>query len=158
MKILIVSLILATGLWAHAHKHSSAKLEIVADKDVLKAKLVAPGMDLFGFEGEPKTKDHKEKLEQVSKLLKEEYIILTLEPEGHCSITNRTLETATQSKGHTDYAYQTTYKCKDVTSIKSIDVNLFRDIDSFKEVTVHVVSGKTQKEIKLKPTDSKFQL
>lgn len=157
MRLLLAAL-LSMSPALMAHNHNSAVLEIVVDKNRILAKLLAPGMDLVGFEGTPKTKEQKENLEKVTQTLNTDYNMLSFEPDGHCVSKSRKLSKPITKKSHTDFSYETSYECTDISSLKKIDLNLFRDIESFKEVTVKIVNGSEQKELKLGSTHSTFQL
>ena len=72
-------------------------------------------------------------------------------------VTKRELEKEDE-KNHTDYEYTIEYKCADISKVTQLDVNIFRDIETLKEVVVQLVTDKTQKELKLGPTNSKIEL
>jgi hypothetical protein len=142
-----------------AHTHGVAKLDVSLQQDTIDARLDVAGMDLMGFEGTPKTPANKKSLKTVTDLMTKEYSMFILNDDAGCTVTKRDLHKE-ESKDvvHSDYEYIMTYKCKDLSKIKELEVNLFRDIGSLKQLTVQVVTEKSEKEVKLSPTDSKITL
>ncbi len=143
-----------------AHSHGIAKLNISIEKDVIEADLDIPGMDLVGFEGKAKTKEHKDRLKKVTELLTKDYNLFLIDEAAGCKVIKRKLDSDSNDHGagHSEYEYEIEYKCKDIAKAKELDVNIFRDIESLNEVTVQLVTEKIQKEVKLNRTSSKVEL
>lgn len=141
-----------------AHAHGVAKLDISIENNEIEANLEIPGADLVGFEGAPKTAKQKEDLKRMTDLMTKEYSLLMLDEAADCKVTQRKLETDNHDKTHTEYDYEINYKCKDASKVKVIDVNIFRDIETVNEITVQLVTQRSQKQVKLTRTSSKIEL
>ena len=143
-----------------AHSHGVATLEISIEKGEIEADLEVPGIDLVGFEGKAKTDKHKQQLKTVTDLLTKEYQLFNLPEAAGCKVTQRKFKADHDDKhpDHSDYEYEIEYKCTDISKVKELDVNLFRDVESLKNITVQLVTEKGQKEVKLTPTSSKITL
>lgn len=142
-----------------AHVHGKAKLDISIDKDVIEADLMIPGMNFVGFEGQPKNDKQKKTLEKITNTFTTDYNLFLIDEDAGCEVTSRKLEKKEGSDSdHGDFEYTTQYKCKDISKIHKLDVNLFRDIDTLKEVAVVLVTEKIQKELKIYPTKSKIEI
>ena len=146
-----------------AHTHGSATMDISIEKNKIEVNVNIPGMDLVGFEGKAKTKQHKENLKTVTDLLTKDYSLFIIPEGAGCNVTKRKLESEHDDKdhggkGHSGYEYEVEYKCKDISKITELDVNLFRDIQSLTEITVQVVTEKEQKSAKLTSTETVLKL
>lgn len=143
-----------------AHVHGKAKLEIEIEKDEIEADLEISGMDLVGFEGKPTTDKQKKTLEKVTKTFTTDYNLFLISEDAGCVVKERKLDKDQDTKGdhHTEFEFTIKYQCKDISKVKVLDANLFRDIDTLKEVNVEVATEKNQKELKIYPTKSKIEL
>lgn len=140
-----------------AHVHGKAKLEISIEKNVIEAELDIPGMDFVGFEGKPKTDSQKKTLEKVTNTFSKDYNLFLIDEDAGCEVTTRKLE-KDDDDGHSEFEYKTKYTCKDISKVHKLDANLFRDINTLKEVSVELVTEKIQKELKIYPTKSKIEI
>lgn len=112
----------------------------------------------MGFEGTAKNAKQTANLKKVTDLLTKDYNLFLIDEAAGCTVIKRKLEADNHKKEHSEYEYEIEYKCKDISKIKTLDVNIFRDIESLNEVTVQLVTEATQKEVKLTRTDSKVEL
>lgn len=141
------------------HVHGKAKLDIAIEKDEIEATLDIPGMNLIGFEGKPRNEKQKHTLAKITDMFNKTYNLFLIADEAGCSVNSRKLEgKEDEDHDHTDYEYSIKYKCKDISKIKQLDVNLFRDLDTLKEVTVELITETAQKELKIYPTKSKIDI
>jgi len=162
LSLLICGLIFTSNAHARrehkAHTHGAAKLDISIENNEIEANLEIPGTDLVGFEGAPKTAKQKEDLKRMTDLMTKEYSLFMIDEAAGCKVTERKLETDNHEKTHTEYNYEIEYKCKDASKVKVLDVNIFRDIETLNEVTVQLVTQRSQKQVKLTRTSSKVEL
>lgn len=162
MSLFICILIITSNANAHkehkAHAHGAAKLDISIENNKIEADLEIPGMDLVGFEGAPKTAAQKENLKRMTDLMTNEYSLLMIDETAGCTVTKRKLETDNHDKTHSEYDFEIDYTCKDLSKVKTMDVNLFRDLESLNELTVQLVTHRSQKAVKLNRTNSKIEL
>lgn len=163
MKFFLLSLITAFSVGSYAkdahkaHVHGISTLDISIEKNKIEAEVEIPGIDLVGFEGEAKTKEHKDNLKKVTDLLTKDYNLFLMSEEAGCKVTKRDLNTD-HKKGHSDYEYKIEYECSDISKVTELDVNLFRDIETMKKITVQLVTETDQKSFKLSPTASKINV
>lgn len=167
----LISLVICLGILSanaqprshKAHVHGTATMDISIDKNEIEVDLKIPGMDLVGFEGKAKTKEQRENLKTVTNLLTQDYQLFTLPESAGCTVTKRKLEAEHDDDdhggiGHSGYEYEIEYKCKDISKVTELDINIFRDIQSLSEIQVQLVTEKEQKSLKVKSTETQISL
>jgi hypothetical protein len=70
-----------------AHEHGHAEMRVVLDGAVLAVEIEAPGMDIVGFEHQPKTRAEKSKVRQALEKLESAAPLFGLSQKAECSVT-----------------------------------------------------------------------
>jgi hypothetical protein len=153
---LVVLTIMAQAKALKAHVHGSGTLDISIDKNVISAVLKAPAEDFVGFEGSPKTQKQKDTNNRIVKTMSQEYNLLLTDDAAECVGGKRSFNQ--EFTEHGDDTLKMEYTCKDISKVKTLDVNIFRDVETLKSLTVQLVTNKEQKEIKLNRTKTQIEL
>lgn len=105
-----------------AHEHGAARLTIATTETGLDMTLETPAANVFGFEHQAKTDEDKQTMRAAS-----ERLLNTLLPnsEARCELKSRSVETGTESEGHSDVDASWTFSCANMDKLDSVDVQLF---------------------------------
>jgi hypothetical protein len=143
-----------------AHVHGAAQLNIAKDTNEIDAALDIPGNDLLGFEHEPKTAAEKLAFDKLMKDFKNTYEIFSFDSKAKCKVTERKFEVEKVSpkEQHMDFNYTVKYDCSNFEKVKTIDVNLFKDFKSLREIKVQLVVPDKQSSQVLTPQNSQIQV
>lgn len=165
-------------LGAHVHGHGTLALAIEGKRVAME--LEAPGMDIVGFERQPKSKADKAAVERVTKILKEPLALFKLPEAAGCKLADAKVELKVEAgkaedkkpkdgkkSGHShshghghghshDHgqhtAFHATYQldCTDPAKITSIGFDYFKRFSGATSLAVNVVTGAAQKTYEVK--------
>lgn len=161
-----------------AHVHGRGTLDIAIEGQRVAMELEAPGMDIVGFERQPKSNADKAAVERVTKLLKEPLALFKLPEAAGCTLVDAKVELKVEadkaedkkpaegkkgghshahghghSHDHSQHtAFRATYQlaCADPAKITSIAFDYFKRFTGAKSLAVNVVSGAGQKSYEVK--------
>ena len=77
-------------LGAHEHGHSVLNVAIAGDR--VEMELMAPGMDIVGFEHAPETDEHKAAVAQAEAILRDPLALFVLPGDAGCAIETAAVE------------------------------------------------------------------
>jgi hypothetical protein len=77
-------------LGAHEHGHSVLNVAIAGDR--IEMELMAPGMDIVGFEHAPETAEHKAEVEEAEAILSDPLALFVLPDDAGCVLETAAVE------------------------------------------------------------------
>lgn len=138
------------------HTHGVGTLLVTITKDTIQSVLKVPSKDMVGFEGFATTRAQKNAAKSIQTLMTTEYNLYLTDDAAECVPSKRSLDQ--DFKAHGDYTFKMDYTCKNISKLKALDVNVFRDIESLNELNVQLRSLETKKNLKLNRTENKIDL
>lgn len=129
-----------------AHSHDKLELDVVVDAEDNKIIFALEGaaMSILGFEGEAKSKEHKEALLKVQKLWNEEAKSwLSLLDGKNCSVDSKSFENEIEEDDdhdhdhdhhahHSEIEAEMVIKCKDVSKLSKTTFSFFNKVKELK--------------------------
>jgi hypothetical protein len=182
MIILLLLIIVGIPVKATAsqiHIHGEAELTIIIENKMVNVELVAPGESLVGFEHRAKTDRELLILTKIKKTLSNSENIIRLQG-GNCLIKQTNIEAGSlishtksykphhndhdlsnkkeQVNTHTEIAVQYLFRCKEVSQLSSVSIELFQNFNAIKHINVRWVTTKEQNSKKLHRSNKHVKL
>jgi Protein of unknown function (DUF2796) len=88
-------------LGAHEHGHSVLNLAIAGDR--IEMELMAPGMDIVGFEHAPETDEHKAAVEEAEAILSDPLALFVLPDDAGCAIETAAVELEAEDEHESEH-------------------------------------------------------
>lgn len=132
------------------HQHGVGKLQIVLDRDDLHITLETTTADIVGFEHAPRNAKEGEALEKALATLRDAPRVFALSKKAGCALreakAERGPETAAYAgeKVHSDIRTNYRYACKNVESLRAIDLKLFSLFPKIRRVRVELKGRDTE--------------
>ena len=153
-------------LSAHEHGHSVLNIAIAGDR--IEMELMAPGMDIVGFEHAPATDEHKAAVADAEALLSDPLALFVLPNDAGCTIETAAVELEAEDEGehraehaneehaehegeeaHTEFHAEYAIICDSPDDLGTIEFVFFERFPRAEEVEVTVIteSGQTHYEV-----------
>ncbi|MBA3582073.1 MAG: DUF2796 domain-containing protein [Gammaproteobacteria bacterium] len=147
-----------------AHKHGTGKLDIVIEKSIIQINLESPADDIVGFEHKPKNKKQREAISKSVATLKNGNVLFIFNPEAGCKLQSADIESALISsehahndgkhkhdkaahaneESHADFDASYTFSCQNISRLKILNVNLFKDFPNLETLNVQLINQDRQ--------------
>ncbi|MFO1352637.1 MAG: DUF2796 domain-containing protein [Gammaproteobacteria bacterium] len=152
------------------HEHGAGQLHLVIDGKQLQMELKLPGMDVVGFEHEPRNDEQKQALAKAIATLKDPTRIFEIDASGQCAPgaveaqsvmlaeeehEHEAKEEHEEEEGsHTEFHARYTFTCAAPDQIAAVRVNIFELFKGSKKLAVQMVTPTKQTARELTPTSA----
>jgi hypothetical protein len=159
-----------------AHEHGHSVLNIAIEGGRIEMELMAPGMDIVGFEHAAETDDHKAAVAQAEAILRDPLALFVLPDDAGCSIETAAVELAAEDEhedehgeehveeahseegeraedegeaSHTEFHAEYAITCDSPDDLGSIEFAFFERFSGAEEIEVTVITedGQTRYEV-----------
>jgi hypothetical protein len=149
-----------------AHEHGHLRLQLALEKNVLHVDLIAPALNVLGFEHEPRTAAEKRKAEMAPPQLRDLPAPLRLPPEAGCRRTSgRILEAHDEDhehqhehEEHRDVTIHWTYQCARPEALTWAEAAVLSQLTGVERVDVDSILPGSQKSARVKRADERVRL
>jgi Protein of unknown function (DUF2796) len=83
-----------------AHEHGHSVLNIAIEGDRIEMELMAPGMDIVGFEHAAETAEHKAAVEEAEAILRDPLALFVLPDDARCALETAAVELEAEDEEH----------------------------------------------------------
>jgi Protein of unknown function (DUF2796) len=151
-----------------AHEHGHSVLNIAIEGDRIEMELMAPGMDIVGFEHAAETDEHEALVEEAERNLSEPLALFVLPAEAACTTEAAAVELEAEDEGehaegpedeepaehegeesHTEFHAEYAITCDSPDDLGSIEFAFFERFSGAEEIEVTVITedGQTRYEV-----------
>lgn len=147
-----------------AHNHGHATLSIVQEGNNIQLMLESPAANIVGFEYSPTTQQEKQQIDKAVEILRQGDQLFTFSPNAQCVQTTVEIESELtelsthhdeqeesdhkshedEQEGHSDFAINYLFSCDDPSSLKVLNLQLFKFFPLTKEIDAQVVTDQRQ--------------
>jgi len=152
-----------------AHEHGAALLNVAIDDQNVQIELESPAMNIVGFEHPANSQGDKQAVIRVTKLLKNGGALFVLPKNAQCGLIDSDVESPliekqnhstehSSSDGHTEFHANYEFKCKNVSALNEMDIQLLHTFEGIHELRVQMISdqGQSAKEMTVDNTILSF--
>ena len=130
-----------------AHVHGVAEMDVVVDGKKILISFASPADNLLGFERAPKSDYEKNKVKDVAAQL--QFSANMIAPNAECKSGKPLVTMPAFGQGeHSDISVEYVFECSN--QVSQIKLPLWQLFPGVKNMTVNLVDGKGQKQLKLK--------
>jgi Protein of unknown function (DUF2796) len=155
------------------HVHGKVTVNLVVDGDKFAAELVAPAMNVVGFERAPKDATEKKIVADAEAWLKSGRSAFAVPAAAGCKLATVDLKSPDLAahdhhdhdhdhdhkhddakkdhEEHTDYTARMTYQCANVAAITAVELLLLKRLPGTEEATVNIVTPAKQTSVTATP-------
>lgn len=159
-----------------SHLHGEAQFFVAIEGDTLEIEFDSPAMNIVGFEHKPRTKAQAQSVESAIETLKQPGLLFTLPPTAQCELTAVKVESPlverrkhdheeeehsghdSDEEGHSDFTAHYRYQCADISYLKRIEFELFKQFPGTEALEVQSISKQGQQKTDLTPGNSILEL
>ena len=131
-----------------AHEHGHSQLNLAVEGTVVEMELVAPGLDVLGFEHPATTAEEKAAVEAGKSTLAAPLRLFVPPAAAQCRVVEAKvaleLEEEHDADGHSEFTGRYTLDCADPGALTDITFAWFDRFPNAKEVAVTLVTAKGQ--------------
>jgi hypothetical protein len=146
-----------------AHVHGVATLQAVQHQNTLQFDLDTPLDNLLGFEHVPRTEKQKQKVSQMLEKLRRPDSMFIFTDKAQCVVGDVNIKSPVLGLGevekdmkakndeHAGIEVAMTFRCRELKSLKEIEVKLFEMFPGMHRLNVQLVGPRGQSFVKLTP-------
>jgi hypothetical protein len=162
------------------HVHGKVTVNLVVDGDKFAAELVAPAINVVGFERAPKDATEKKIVADAEAWLKSGRNAFAVPTSAGCKLATVDVKSPDlaardqhdhnhdhdhehdgakkDDEEHTDYTARMTYQCANVAALNSVELLLLKRLPGTEEATVNVVTPSKQTSVTASPAVPRISL
>jgi hypothetical protein len=154
-----------------AHVHGEARLFIAKDNNRLDIEFSSPGMNIVGFEHQPKTESQAKAVSQAIELLKQAENLLKMPASAACALVSAGATSPIAAHNHqkndahghnhqqhSDFTAHYQFECSDASKLDTIHVKLFEHFPATHRIEAQIISNQGQRKIDLTPENNALKL
>lgn len=136
-----------------AHSHGKAEMELTIQGSAIRGLFRTPMDSLLGFEHAPKTDAQKKAVSDLRERLKNPAAWFVPTADAQCVVRSHeassTLFTGAVKGAHSDLEYRFSFECAAPNALKGLEILALRDFRRLSEVSVQLVTDRTQRLVKM---------
>ncbi|OOZ45656.1 hypothetical protein BOW39_10255 [Solemya velum gill symbiont] len=149
-----------------AHVHGEAKLFLVAEGNALEIEFTSPAMNIVGFEHQPENHTQSQAVESAIEALKQTGQLFSLPSDAKCETLSVNVESpfsgheehAHGEETHSDFAAHYHFQCANMSQLKRIEINIFKQFPATDVIEVQSISRQGQQKRDLTPEHNSVEL
>ena len=164
----------ATEREHNAHEHGVSRLNIAVDDAIVEIELMAPGADIVGFEHAATAAADKMTVKEAMKTLQDGSNLFTFPGGAGCKMKEAEVKSdlaegehdkhddqdhdkeAAEEGSHAEFRAHYHFNCDVPGRVNFIDVNLFTQFPTLREIDVQAITSRGQTATELTPTSSRL--
>ena len=132
-----------------AHEHGTGTLNITQSEQDIEITLDSPGMNLFGFEYQPKSDADKQAVAAAEAKLWIGANLFGFDEAADCKQTAATLDTTAEDDAHSDVAMSWAFTCTKPDALETVSTKLFSTFSGFHQLNAEWVTNAGASALKL---------
>ncbi|KHF24896.1 DUF2796 domain-containing protein [Solemya velum gill symbiont] len=149
-----------------AHVHGEAQLLIAVDSHHLDIEFSSPAMNLVGFEYQPQNNSQLEAVKSAIDILNQPDQLFILPIDAECEALSLNVESpfsgheehAHGEETHSDFAAHYHFQCANMSQLKRIEINIFKQFPATDVIEVQSISRQGQQKRDLTPEHNSVEL
>jgi hypothetical protein len=141
------------------HEHGHVEVNVALDGATLAVELVAPAVNVVGFERAPRTDAERKAVADVAAKLGAGRGLVGVPPSAGCRLLASRVDAPQWSGGdHADYRASLTFRCANPAALKWVELWMLRDLRDVAHAEVNVVTSAVQRQLEAQPGNLRVPL